>query len=250
MALFEKDELKILWPFYLNAFLGIVLFIFIPFEVLYFQSIGFTLTQIGFLTGAVALFSFLFEIPTGAIADIYGRKVSVFIGFIFDGILFGLVYFASNFYGALIIYSLIGISRTLSSGSFDAWVVDLVKQKKKENLIKEFFSKYHAIGGVGVIIAGLLGTFVVAQFGIKYIWLVTSLGGILSALIILLFTEEKFTRSKVKIKESFNRLFSQSRDSVKYSYKHKILFVLLSITLILPFANSFSAFISWTPLLN
>jgi len=249
MVLFEKDELKLLWPFYLNAFLGISLFIFIPFEVLYFQSIGFTLTQIGFLTGAVALFSFLFEIPTGAIADIYGRKVSVVIGFLLNGILFGFIYFLTSFYGALIVYSLIGVARTLSSGSFDAWVIDLVKQKKRENLIKEYFSKYHALGGIGVIIAGLLGTFIVAQYGLKFIWFVTCFGGILSALIILFFSKEKFTRSNVKIKESFNQLYVQSRDSIKYSYKHKILFVLLLITLILPFINSLSAFLSWTPLL-
>jgi len=74
---FSKSELKILWPFYLESFLGTLLFILIPFEIVYFRSIGLSSTQIGFLIALWPLASLLFEIPTGAVADLYGRKFSV-----------------------------------------------------------------------------------------------------------------------------------------------------------------------------
>jgi len=77
MKIFQKGELKLLWPFYLDAFLSPMLFFMPAFVVVYFRDLGFSLFQISLLTMMMPLSMFLFEIPTGAIADLYGRKFSV-----------------------------------------------------------------------------------------------------------------------------------------------------------------------------
>lgn len=247
MVLFEKDELKLLWPFYLDAFLGVVFFIFLPFEVLYFIKIGFSLTQIGILNGALALFMFLFEVPTGAIADIYGRRFSVLTGFLFDGILLGLIYFFTNYFSILVIFCLLGISRTLSSGSFDAWIVDLLKEKRREDLVKNYFSKWYSIEGIGIFISGLLGALIVSNFGLQAVWAVTGFGGIFSAITLFITTKEsKSSRGRAK-KES---VYLQCKKSIQYGYAHPVLFVLFSASILLALFNTFSASISWTPLLS
>lgn len=86
MKLFKQGELKLLWPFYMDAFISATLFFMPAFIIVYFRNLGFSLFQISLLTMMMSLSILLFEIPTGAIADIYGRKFSVLLGAIIQGI--------------------------------------------------------------------------------------------------------------------------------------------------------------------
>ena len=70
MKFFKQGELKLLWPFYLDALISPMLFFMPAFVVVYFRDLGLSLFQISILTMMMPLFMFLFEIPTGAIADI------------------------------------------------------------------------------------------------------------------------------------------------------------------------------------
>ena len=64
MKFFKKNELRLLWPFYLDALLATILYIFPAFSILYFKDIGLSLFQIGLLGSAMSLSIILFEIPT------------------------------------------------------------------------------------------------------------------------------------------------------------------------------------------
>ena len=98
MKLFEKGELKLLWPFYfIPIFLGMFM-VYPIFQIPYFLSIGLSLTQIGFLISSLGLAVLLFEVPTGAIADIFGRKFSVVLGTFLSGISLILIYFYHDFF--------------------------------------------------------------------------------------------------------------------------------------------------------
>ena len=70
---FKKGELRSLWPFYLSELLDGAGRILMPFLILYFRALGFSFTQIGFLSVTLFLSIFLFEIPTGVFADRISR---------------------------------------------------------------------------------------------------------------------------------------------------------------------------------
>ncbi|MCK5737125.1 MAG: MFS transporter, partial [Spirochaetaceae bacterium] len=54
---------------------------------------GFSLTQLGIMEGIFHLTSFLMEVPTGIVADLFGRKMSRILGrVLFLGSLFILYY--------------------------------------------------------------------------------------------------------------------------------------------------------------
>ena len=106
MNIFKKDELKLLWPIYISILFGSILFLYPIFYVLYFREIGFSLTQIGFLASAFFIANILFEIPTGVIADLFGRKFSVITGYILAGIAMTLIMFSNNFYIILALFFL------------------------------------------------------------------------------------------------------------------------------------------------
>ena len=106
MAFFKKDELKLLWPFYLDSIVSTMLWLFPIFYVIYMKNIGLSLGQIGLLASSYALASLIFELPTGAIADIYGRKFSTILGMFLCGIVMTSTMFFNSFYIFLILFFL------------------------------------------------------------------------------------------------------------------------------------------------
>lgn len=68
---------------------------------LYFLSHGLSQAQIGLLFGIFMIVMAVFNIPTGAIADMFGHKLSVFIGLIFQALSFLLFFAYPNYFGFL-----------------------------------------------------------------------------------------------------------------------------------------------------
>jgi len=67
---------------------------------------------------------FLFEIPTGIVADLYSRKKSIVIGFVLIGLGFLLQGLVPHFVAILLAQALWGIGYTFTSGADSAWISD------------------------------------------------------------------------------------------------------------------------------
>ncbi|MBR9677554.1 MFS transporter [Candidatus Woesearchaeota archaeon] len=248
MKFFEKEELKVLWPFYLDMFISLMFFFVPAFLVVYFKSLEFSFFQIGLIMAVYPLFALIFEVPTGAIADIYGRKLSVLLSFVLASTGFMLMYFFTNFYAILAIQAFLGFAGTFWSGAKEAWVVDLLKGRNKKYL-KTYFSKNLSIGGFGLVISGFIGALAVKFFGLKIIWLAAALGYV-SAFIILSFAKENYNRKKISIKDSFKILKKQSVDSLEYSRNHQVIFYFLAASMIVIFGYNLNTGISWVPVMQ
>jgi MFS family permease len=87
--------------FYLASFLKNQTY-FVPIIILFFQDLGLDYSQIFWIFTAGSIFAFILEIPTGILADLYGKRTSIiwskFIIFL-SFIAFAL---ASNFWGLLL----------------------------------------------------------------------------------------------------------------------------------------------------
>ena len=246
MKFFAKGELKLLWPFYLEILISTLFFIYPAFWIIQLQE-SLSLTQIGFLFAAISISSFLFEVPTGAIADIYGRKVSTILGYFLCGFAVISIFFVSNFYGLLIIFFLWGIFGTFISGAKQSWVADNLKFNKRSELLENFFIKYSSFIKISLFLAGFIGAFFVKQFGLDIIWMVTGISLIISGLILLPTKEYKISKDADK---SFKGLMNQSHSSIKYGLKHKILLGLIVAIFFVSFWNTFGGDIVWQPFLR
>jgi len=91
----------------------------------------------------------LFEIPTGVVADVISRRLSVIIGTLLMGLGFLVMGLASSFEMALASQLVWGIGYTFTSGAYDAWLVDEVGQDQAGNA----FMRGSQVGRL----AGLLG---------------------------------------------------------------------------------------------
>ena len=108
----------------------------------FFNAIMFTVLTIYYVTvaglnplqlilvgTAMEITAFVFEIPTGIVADTYSRRLSVIIGTFVTGAAFVFVGFVSTFYTIALGLSIWGIGATFLSGAREAWIVDEVGQK-------------------------------------------------------------------------------------------------------------------------
>ena len=69
---------------------------------------------------------FLFEVPTGIVADLWSRRVSVIIGFVLIGAGFAFEGIVATFAAAIIGNVVWGIGYTFTSGALQAWITDEV----------------------------------------------------------------------------------------------------------------------------
>ncbi|MEK6823312.1 MAG: MFS transporter, partial [Nanoarchaeota archaeon] len=221
MKLFERGELRLLWPFYLEGFITLVLFFAPVFYVIYFKQIGLSLFQAGLVWAMAPLFSLLTDIPTGAIADLYGRKFSVLVGNLLQAICLLLVYFTTDFYALLVIFALLGVASTFVSGAYEAWTTELVRKHDKK-LLHPFFTKKMSIDSAGLLLGGLVGATVVKVLGIRVIWLVAA-AAFFAGFVILLFAKEQFTPKRAHVGEAVRQFHTQMHRSLSFSFRHHVI---------------------------
>ena len=131
--------------------------------VLYLSFKGLTLVEIGFLESIFHLTSFLCEVPTGAIADIYGRKTSLIIGRILSFISTAFMIFSDSFTGYAFSFIFSALSYNLHSGAAESIIYDSMKILNKENEYKKTYgsiSFYMEIArGLAILLGGILSDF-------------------------------------------------------------------------------------------
>lgn len=248
MGLFKKGELKLLWPFYLDALISPMLFFMPAFLVVYFRDLGLGLFQISLLTMMMPLFMLLFEIPTGAIADIYGRKFSVLLGAIIQGLALISIFFFDNYYALLFAFAMVGLGSTFNSGAREAWITDLIKKERKD-FLHGYFAKSGSIDSFGLVISGIIGAFLVKQFSVSIIWIAAGVS-FLVTFILLGFAKEHFVKREAKIKDSFKNISRQSIISIRYAKNHPVLFSFLIASAIIVFAGVFNGDLAWVTFLQ
>lgn len=244
--LFAKDEIKILGVFYIERFISHLIYFAPAFWVIFFNE-TLSLTQISVLFSVLAISTFVFEIPTGAFADLFGRKASTLFAYILMSFLLPLFIFIEGFYPLIILFVLWGLFGTFYSGAREAWTIDNLKYYKRNDLINNYYLKEHSLIMFGMFLSGFLGAFIVSQFGINSIWVFAGLSWFISFFILLPVKEHKLTKEK---KSSFKKLYRQSKKAIDYSIKHKVLSFILLATFFIMFRDSFGGELIWQPFLK
>jgi len=246
VSFFKKHELDELAIFYLEAFISGALAVIMPFTVIYFLDVGLSYLQISIIFAVYGISTFLLEIPTGALADEYSRKVSVIIGFFIMGLASILIPFTNSFFAILICWVFVGLGSTFRSGSDVAWVMDNLKVNKRKKLEKEYFAKWQSILYAGFIVAPLIGSFIVKHFSMDLLWYVFGSGQFIAAFILMV-VPEKLKSKNNSVKQAIKNNFKTAKQGFKHIQKSRNLMLIIVSGIFM--SIGIMAQDGWTPLM-
>lgn len=112
------------------------------------QTVGLNPLQLVLVGTLLEATAFLSEVPTGVIADVYSRRLSIIVGFGLVGIGFLIEGSIPQFWAVLLAQVVWGIGITCTSGAVEAWVADEVGEA---NAGKAFL-RGSQIGNAGALI--------------------------------------------------------------------------------------------------
>ena len=117
----------------------------------------------------------LFEVPTGVIADTYGRRISYLLGCITLSTSTALYLYMwtiqGPFWGWAASSIALGLGFTFFSGALEAWLVDALKFTNFKGSLDGVFAKGQIVGGIAMLTGSIAGG-IIAQFtnlGVPYI---------------------------------------------------------------------------------
>ena len=124
----------------------------------------------------------VFEVPTGIVADMWGRRVSYLLGALTLGIstllyLWAWQVHASFFYWA-VTSILLGLGFSFFSGATEAWLVDALAFTGFKGTLESIFAKGQIVGGIAMLTGSIAGGFIAqaTDLGIPYVLRAVFLG--------------------------------------------------------------------------
>src|SRR5215216_3236654 len=95
---------------------------------------GLTPVQLILVGTTLELSAFLFEVPTGIVADVYSRKLSIVIGYVLMGLGFLVEGLFPVFLPILLAQVIWGLGYTFTSGATQAWFTDEIGEDDANKL--------------------------------------------------------------------------------------------------------------------
>lgn len=170
---------------------------------------------------------FVFEIPTGIVADIYSRKLSVIIGLVLIGSGF-LVEGSIPLFAAVIASQLLwGIGYTFISGAVDAWIAEEDKTRELDHI----YIKGSQAGQIGSI-AGIMAATALGNVSVRLP--IISSGGLFIVLALFLtcrMPEHNFKSSAPEALNTLGKMRHTLSNSMRFIKSKPIIMLLLAVTL-------------------
>jgi MFS family permease len=124
----------------------------------------------------------LFEVPTGVIADLRGRRLSYLLGTItlaLSTLLYLLIWWLSApFWAWAVSSALLGLGFTFFSGAVQAWLVDALKAEGYDGALDPVFARGEIVEGVAMLGGSVLGGYIAqaTNLGVPYVLRAVALG--------------------------------------------------------------------------
>lgn len=200
---------------------------FIPIWVTYQQEF-LTFSQMAFFNAFFYFIIVIFELPTGAFADIVGRKNSMILGSIVNAIGFFTLGLYPSLTGMIINCILNGIGASLISGANQSIVYDSLKKLGKEDEYPAIWAKASLMFQIVGAFTALLGSYLYTySSGLPYI--LRGVFFILSILPALFFKEPDIDSEKFTLKNYLLQTKKGLKEAFRNSYTTRIsvLFILI-----------------------
>ena len=167
----------------------------------------------------------IFEVPTGVLADTYGRRRSVIMGFFLMGSGFALEGAIPTFAAVLAAQAVWGVGYTLISGALEAWIADEAPERD--------LGRVYLRGEQADYLGSFLGVGASVLLATLALNLPLLLGGVLTvalgAALFLVMPERNFRTSLREGRSSLQQVGATARGGVRLVRARPVLLILLAV---------------------
>lgn len=174
-------------------------------------------SQLGIIDASSFAFGVITEVPSGAVADLIGKKKTIIISMFFAFLGFLMISSANNLFPIFLGFLLANLGWSLYSGSAEALAYDSLVEKGKEKHYEKVISVSNSIALFSAVIAVLTG-------GIMYTWhfrlphYAFAFSYFLACLIALFLREPKIDTEKF----SWSAYWKQIVDGTKHLFQEEL----------------------------
>jgi DHA3 family tetracycline resistance protein-like MFS transporter len=175
---------------------------------------------------------FLFEVPTGIVADVFSRRLSILIGVALIGCAYILEGAVPAFWAALGGQVFWGVGYTFTSGATEAWITDEIG----DDVVGPVFLR----GKQMWLIGGLAGTVACVALGLIHIQLPMVLAGVgmiaLAGVMALIMPERQMHPTPPAARSTFGHMRATARDGYRLAMARPVVKVIIAISFIVGLA--------------
>jgi MFS family permease len=147
---------------------------FEPFIILFFLSQGLSFTQIGLLIAFRELFINLMEIPSGAVADLFGRRRSMVLSFVSYIISFAIFGFSRYYWQLFIAMSFFSIGEAFRTGTHKAMIFTWLRSEQRLDEKTRVYGYTRSWSKIGSAVSTVLAVaFVLLTNNYSYIFFIS-----------------------------------------------------------------------------
>jgi len=214
-----KDFRLQIFKFEMYGFLKNLRF-FEPYLIIYLVASGLSLFEVGLLISIREIIIYIFEIPSGVIADMYGKKAELIICFIFYIISFFLFFIATGFGIFALAMILFGLGEAFRSGTHKSMIMSFLEKNDIGASKTKVYGQTRAMSLIGSMVMSIIAiVFVIWLPELKYLFLISIIPYLLDMLLIASYPKSLNERRE----STFNlkTFLKQNLESIKYTFSAK-----------------------------
>ncbi len=193
---------------------------------IFLHTRGLNQFQINSVLATFFVVLFVTDVPTGAFADVLGRRRSYVLGAALRVCAFIVYFFAHHYWVFLIAESIDGVGTTFGNGAIDAWGVDALDDAGYEGLKDRLFSRISQMSTATFMVSAVIGAYV-ADINIAYPWLLGATGYLISGFVgAYLMHDERPRAAAIRIGAMFSQVASRVVDGIRIGLKTRTVLML------------------------
>ncbi len=125
--------------------------------IIYYLSIGLSITNVVIIQGIISLLQFFLEVPTGVLSDKIGRKKTLCLSAVFVILYYLLLVLSNDFKFILLANTFYGIGLTFASGASESYIYEEIGDY--EAVYRKFTIIASISLGISILIGGIFSLF-------------------------------------------------------------------------------------------
>lgn len=196
---------------------------FEPFLFIYLLQNELSYLQIGLLYSIKEISVNLLEIPSGVVADVFGRRRSMIFAFLTYIFAFILFYFAFSYIGFIIAIFFFAVGDAFRTGNHKAMIFHYLKLNNWQEFKVDYYGHTRSYSQLGsALSAALAAIFVFITGQIKTIFLITIIPYIIDLLLMISYPKkldgELQSLKEIKVKDKFREIGKLMLQSLKNKF--------------------------------